>query len=198
MWRRIWSQITGRHASCRHEVLLLAALSLSLLNGATAAQTYTIGAIEIDNPWARATPKGASIGGAYMTIVNKGAEADRLVSVSVAAADKAEVHQMVTDKGVMSMRPVQGGLEIKPGQTVVLGPGSFHLMLFGLKQPLMQGQRLKATLDFAKAGKIDLEYPIESIGAQGPSAAAGADHGAMDHGTTDHGAMGHGTMAPVH
>lgn len=198
MRRRIWKQTTARHASLRREVLLLAALSLSLLNGAAAAQTYTVGAIEIDNPWARATPKGASIGGAYMTIVNKGAEADRLVGVSTAVADKAEVHQMVMDKGVMSMRPVQGGLEIKPGQTVVLGPGSFHLMLFGLKQPLMQGQRLKATLDFAKAGKIDLEYAIESIGAQGPSAAAGPDHGAMDHGTMDHGAMGHGTMAPVH
>jgi copper(I)-binding protein len=158
------------------------------LSNAAAAQTYTVGAIEINNPWARATPKGASIGGAYMTIVNKGTETDRLVGISTTAADKSEIHQMVMDNGVMSMRPVQGGLEIKPGQTVVLSPGSFHLMLFGLKQPLMQGDKLKATLDFAKAGKIDLDYAIESIGAQGPSAAAGADHGAM----------GHGTTAPVH
>jgi copper(I)-binding protein len=92
------------------------------------------------------------------------------------------------DNGVMTMRPVPGGLEIKPGETVVLNPGAFHIMVMGLKQPLTQGEKLKATLEFAKAGKLDLEYPIESIGAQGPSAAStpagkpgmpGMDHGSM-------------------
>jgi hypothetical protein len=60
-------------------------------------------------------------------------------------------------------------------------------MLMGLKQPLTQGARMKATLDFAKAGKVELEYVVESIGAQGPSDAASTiDHGAMDHGAIDH------------
>ncbi len=118
-----------------------------------------------------------------MTITNKGAEADRLVTISMPVAAKSEVHQMVMDKGVMSMRPVPGGLEIKPGQTVVLNPESFHLMLMGLKQPLTQGERVKATLDFAKAGKLDLEFVVELMGAQGPSGVmpAGMDHGTMDH-----------------
>jgi periplasmic copper chaperone A len=165
-----------------HKILLLAAV-LVLSVGAAAAETYTVGSIEVGNPWARATPKGASVGGAYMTITNKGSEADRLIGVSSPVANKLEVHQMSMDKGVMSMRPVQGGLEIKPGQTVVLNPESFHLMLLGLKQPLTQGERVKATLDFAKAGKLDLEYVVESMGAQGPSVAApaGMDHGAMEH-----------------
>jgi periplasmic copper chaperone A len=166
-----------------HKIWLLAAI-LSLSGGAAAAETYAAGSIEVANPWARATPKGASIGGAYMTITNKGPEADRLTSISSPVAGKLEVHQMSMDKGVMSMRPVAGGLEIKPGQTVVLNPESFHLMLIGLKQPLVQGERVKATLDFAKAGKLDLEYVVESMGAQGPSQAAapgGMDHGAMDH-----------------
>ena len=112
MTRRISNPSTSRHATPRRQVLLLAALSLSLLSNAAAAQTFTVGAIEIDNPWARATPKGASIGGAYMTIVNKGTETDRLVGISTTAADKSEIHQMVMDNGVMSMRPVQGGLEV--------------------------------------------------------------------------------------
>ena len=165
-----------------HKVWLLAA-ALSLSSGAAMAETYAAGPIEVANPWARATPKGASIGGAYMTIINKGPEADRLISISSPIAGKLEVHQMSMDKGVMSMRPVAGGLEIKPGQTVVLNPESFHLMLIGLKQPLVQGERVKATLDFAKAGRLDLEYVVESMGAQGPSQAAapgGMDHGAMD------------------
>ena len=113
---------------------LLAAF-LTLAGGAALAKTYTVGSIEIGNPWARATPKGAPVGGAYMIITNKGAEADRLISVASPAASQIEVHQMSMDNGVMSMRPVPGGLEIKPGQTVVLNPESFHLMLMVLKQP---------------------------------------------------------------
>jgi len=165
-----------------HKIWLLAAI-LSLTGGAAAAETFTVGSIEIDNPWARATPKGASVGGTYMAITNKGPEADRLIGASSPAASKLEVHQMAVDNGVMSMRPVQGGLEIKPGQTVVLKPESLHLMMIGLKHPLAQGERVKATLDFAKAGKLDLEYVVESMGARGPGGAApaGMDHGAMDH-----------------
>jgi copper(I)-binding protein len=168
--------------SWTHTIWFLAAI-LSLWGGAASAETYTVGSIEIGNPWARATPKGASVGGAYMTITNKGAEADRLIGASSPIASQMEVHQMTMDKGVMAMRPVQGGLEIKPGQTVVFNPESFHFMLIGLKQPLAQGERLKATLEFAKAGQLALEYAVESMGAKGPSGAAPAsiDHGAMDH-----------------
>jgi copper(I)-binding protein len=169
------------HKIWKHTIWLLAAI-LSLRGGAAAAETFTAGSIEISNPWARATPKGASVGGAYMTITNNGTEPDRLVGASSPVAKQAEVHQMSMDKGVMSMRPVRGGLEIKPGQTVVFNPESFHLMLTGLKQPLGQGERVRATLDFAKAGKVDLELVVESMGAQGPSGAAPArmDHGSMD------------------
>jgi periplasmic copper chaperone A len=177
MKHEIW-----KHKILNHKIWLLA-MVLSLAGGAAAAETYTVGSIEIGNPWARATPKGASVGGAYMTITNKGSEADRLIGVSSPVANQLEVHQMTMNNGVMSMRPVKGGLEIKPGQTVVFSPDSFHLMLMGLKQPLAQGERVKATLEFAKAGKLDLEYMVESMGAQGPSGAApaGMDPGAMDH-----------------
>jgi copper(I)-binding protein len=181
-WKyRIWS----------HRNLLLAA-ALCVWGGAAAAETYTVGAIEVANPWARATPKGAPVGGAYMTITNKGTEADRLVGASTPAAGLAQVHQMSMDNGVMTMRPVEGGLEIKPGQTVVLAPNSFHIMMTGLKQPMAQGEHVKATLDFAKAGKLDVEFVVESMGAQGPSAAAPAmDHGAMGNGTMGNMKMNH-------
>jgi copper(I)-binding protein len=157
------------------EIWLLAAV-LSLLGGAAGAETHTVGSIKIGNPWARATPKGAPVGGAYMTITNKGAEADRLMGAASPVASEVEIHQMSIDNGVMSTRRVKAGLEIKPGQTLVFNPESLHLML-----PLAQGERVKPTLEFAKAGKIDLEYVVESIGAQGPGGAAPAnmDPGAM-------------------
>jgi periplasmic copper chaperone A len=160
-----------RYAALSSTALLCALLSLAT-GTRLAAQTYTAGSIEIANPWARATPKGATVGGGYMTITNKGTEADTLLGGSSPVAAKLEVHQMSMKNGVMTMRPVSGGLEIKPGQTVVLDPDSFHVMIMGLKQPLTQGEHLKATLDFAKAGKVDVEYVVGSIGARGPENAA--------------------------
>jgi periplasmic copper chaperone A len=160
----------------RYAALSAAALSCALLSFATGtpvwAETYTVGSIEIANPWARATPKGASVGGGYMTITNKGSEPDRLLGGSSPVAAKLEVHQMSMNNGTMTMRPVPGGLEIKPGQTVVFNPDSFHIMIMGLKQPLSQGEHVKATLDFAKAWKVEIEYVVGSVGARGPENAA--------------------------
>lgn len=145
------------------------AVVLSISAGAAAAEDYKVGTIEIGNPWARATPKGATVAGAYMKISNKGSAPDRLVGGSTAIADRFEVHSMEMEKGVAKMRPVEGGLEIKPGATVELKPGSFHVMLVGLKQPLAKGQKVKATLEFEKAGKVDVEYAVEALGASAPA-----------------------------
>ena len=117
-------------------------------------------------PWARATPKGASVGGGYMTITNTGAAPDRLVGGSTDIAKSFEVHEMKMDGGVMKMRSVAGGLEIKPGQTVTLDPSGYHVMFVGLKDQLKQGGHFKATLDFAKAGKVDVDFVVEGIGAK--------------------------------
>jgi copper(I)-binding protein len=141
------------------------------VGGAAAAEEYSVGTIQIGNPWTRATPKGSTVAGAYMTITNKGSAPDRLVSGSSAVADRFEVHSMVMDGGVAKMRPVDGGLEIKPGETVELKPGGFHVMLTGLKQPLDKGQKVKATLEFEKAGKVEVEYTVEALGAASPSPA---------------------------
>jgi periplasmic copper chaperone A len=129
------------------------------------AEDVMAGALKISAPWARATPKGASVGGGYMTITNTGTTPDRLMGGSTNVADQFDVHEMKMDNGVMKMRPVIGGLEIKPGQTVKLDPAGYHIMLVGLKQQLKEGEHFKATLDFAKAGKVDVDFTIESMGA---------------------------------
>ena len=153
----------------------LLALALSTWAGDAIAEDYSVGTIAIDKPWTRATPKGATVAGAYMTLRNKGPAPDRLVGGSSAAAGRFEVHSMVMEQGVAKMRPVEGGLEIKPGETVELKPGSFHVMLVGLKEPLQKGQKVKGTLEFEKAGKVDIEYAVEPLGATVP-AAGGHQH----------------------
>jgi copper(I)-binding protein len=148
--------------------VILLAIALLLSAGNAVAGDYSIGSIQVGNPWTRATPKGSAVAGAYMTISNKGTVSDRLVGGSSPIAGQFEVHSMVMEQGVAKMRPVEGGLEVKPGETVELKPGGFHVMLTGLKQPLEKGQKVKGTLEFEKAGKVDIEYAVEAVGA--PSA----------------------------
>jgi copper(I)-binding protein len=148
-------------------VFVLAAV-LSISTGGAIAEDYSTGTMQISRPWTRVTPKGATVAGGYMTITNKGSAPDRLLGGSSAVAGRFEIHSMVTEQGVAKMRPVEGGLEIKPGETVELKPGSFHVMLMGLKQPLERGQKVKGTLEFEKAGKVDIEYAVEPIGATTP------------------------------
>ena len=148
--------------------LWLAAV-LALAANAALAHEYKAGSLEIKHPWARATPKGAAVAGGYTTIINKGTAADRLVGFSSPAAGKFEIHEMTLEGGVMKMRPLPNGIEIKPGATVELKPGSYHLMFLELKQPLEQGQRVKGTLQFERAGAVEIEYAIEAIGTTTPA-----------------------------
>ena len=148
------------------------------------AADYMLGSIRISQPWARATPKGASTGAAYMTVTNKGTTPDRVSCASSDASAKCQIHSMTMDNGVMKMRPVEGGLEIKPGETITLKPSGFHVMLVDLKSPLEQGKTVEVTLQFEKAGTVKVEFPVAAIGAAAPGTQM--DHGGMQ---MDHGNM---------
>jgi periplasmic copper chaperone A len=152
-----------RHAT---PLVILAAL-LSALAGPAGAQTasYKLGDIVIQAPWARATPAGAKVGGAYLKITNNGSQPDRLVGASLTGAREVEVHEMSMSNNVMKMRHLKDGLEIKAGQTVELKPGGYHLMLTGLGDGLKQGQKLKGSLTFEKAGTVEIEYAVAPVGA---------------------------------
>ena len=130
------------------------------------ARDYKAGSLDIADLWSRATPKGSSVAAGYMKIKNTGSTSDRLVSGSSEVAAKFEVHEMTMENGIAKMRPVKGGLEIKPGDTVELKPGSFHVMFVDLKAPLTAGDRIKATLVFEKAGTVNVEYDVLAMGAE--------------------------------
>ena len=149
------------------------------------AQEVKAGDLVISRAWSRATPGGSKVASGYLTIENKGANADRLIGGSTAIAAKLEVHEMTMSKGVMTMHPAEGGLAIPAGKTVTLSPGAYHLMITELKTPLKEGSTFAATLQFEHAGKIDVTFNVQGIGAKGPAggpARDDKDHGAMDHG----------------
>jgi len=159
-------------------MLACAAALLALSGGSSQAQEVKAGDLVIMQPWSRATPGGAKIAGGYLTIENKGTAPDRLTAASGDIAGKVEIHEMAMNNGVMTMRPLEKGLEIEPGKTVKLAPGGYHLMLMELKNPLRQGEKVPLDLQFEKAGKVAVSLDVQGVGAQGPAAAghSGGQH----------------------
>ena len=153
----------------------VAALVFAICTAGTGhADDVMIGTLKLTAPWARATPKGATVGGGYLTITNTGNAADRLVGGASDVSSRFEIHEMSMDKGVMKMREITSGVEIKPGQTFRLEPSGYHIMFVGLKQPLKEGDHIKATLQFEKAGNASVDFVVQGIGARsGGSASQG-------------------------
>ena len=145
----------------------LAAAALLLSAGFATAHEFKAGPLKIGHPWSRATPAGAKVGGGYLSIENTGSAADRLVSVSVPFAARAEVHEMAVKDGIMTMRPLDNGVDVPAGAKVEFKPGGYHIMFMDLKQQLKQGEMMKGTLTFEKAGTVDVEFKVDSIAAQG-------------------------------
>jgi periplasmic copper chaperone A len=172
----VFAQNRGVTMNKRSIVLTGSIVALSALCGVALAGDYKVGALEIDNPWSRAVPNGAKVAAGYMIIKNTGTEPDRLVSGSTPVAGRFEVHEMSMDKGVMKMRPLPSGLEIKPGATVELKPGSLHIMMMDLKRPIQRGKPFKASLMFEKAGEVDVDFTVEAMGATATSSHGMAHH----------------------
>ncbi|MFG1372931.1 copper chaperone PCu(A)C [Xanthobacter oligotrophicus] len=143
----------------------LAAGALILTAQAPMAHEFKAGSIEVDHPWSRATPGGASVAAGYLTLKNTGTAPDRLVSVTAPFAGRVELHEMAVKDGVMTMRPLPDGVAIPAGGSVALKPGSYHIMFLNLKEPLKEGAKVDATLTFEKAGAVAVQFQVESVGA---------------------------------
>ena len=134
------------------------------------------GTITITGTWTRATPAGAKVAGGYLTITNSGKDADTLIGGTLATAAKVELHEMSLLDGVMRMKPLEQGVEIKPGETVEFKPGGYHVMFIGLSAPVTEGEMLAGTLIFQRAGTIAIHYHAAGIGAAAPGPMEHGDH----------------------
>jgi copper(I)-binding protein len=156
------------HFRCAHAVLLS---TLLLAAGLASAQTAPV---KIEGAWARATVPGQQGTGAFMNITAR--EGLRLVGLTSPVAGVAEVHEMKMEGDVMKMRAIPG-LDLPAGQTVQLKPGSYHLMLMALKQPLVKDSTVPVTLRFQNVkgveSKLELMLPV-ALKAPGAAAMPGS------------------------
>ncbi|MDO1582575.1 copper chaperone PCu(A)C [Rhizobium oryzicola] len=151
------------------------------------AHGFKVGDIEIGHPYTRAMLPGAKVGGGYLKLTNEGATDDRLVSATSDRAASVQLHEMKIDGGIMIMRELQGGIPVPKRATVELKPGSYHVMFMNVAQPFKEGEIIKATLTFEKAGPVNVEF---AVGPAAGDASSMKQDGGMDdhsghHGHTD-------------
>lgn len=164
-----------------HAHRLLAVTLLSLVGTAWSQVT-------VSNAWVRATVPGQQATGMFANLTAK--HDSTLVSASSPVAATVEVHEMKMEGDVMKMRAV-ASLPLPAGQAVSLKPGSYHVMLMGLKKPLPDGSTVPVKLVVEDAQKkqstIDVKVPVKKMGPAPGGEHAGHDHG-QGHG---HGHGGH-------
>lgn len=151
-------------STIKRRLVCAALLSCLLLPAARAEEANVV----VTQAWTRATPGGSKVAGGYLVIENRGPAVDKLQSASTEVARKIEIHEMAVTDGVMTMRPVEGGLPIEAGSTVTFAPGGLHLMIVGLSAPLVRGDEVPVSLKFEKAGDIIVSFDVQAMGAPAP------------------------------
>lgn len=133
------------------------------------APMVEVGDITISGAFTRATLPNAPVAGGFLTLTNKGSEDDVLVSASSDVAQETQIHEMAMDGNVMKMRQLPDGLTLPAGESVALKPGGFHIMFMGLKGPLVEGESVEVTLNFAKAGPVAISLIVGAAAATAPA-----------------------------
>lgn len=132
---------------------------------ATAEQTTTQTAadvISIENPRIRATPPGQKVTGAFMVLNNASGNAYQLTSAQAEIANVTELHETSMHGETMQMKQVPN-IAIPANGQAILKPGSFHVMLIDLKQPVNEGENHKITLTFSDNSQKVVEAPVMKI-----------------------------------
>ncbi|MBL27562.1 MAG: hypothetical protein CMM50_08455 [Rhodospirillaceae bacterium] len=130
-------------------------LVLFLAAGPLAAQE-----VSVHDVWAKATPEGAPMGAAFLTVDNLGGD-DLLRSATSDVAEAVELHSHVMEDSVMRMRQIEG-VPIPAGSTVAFKPGGLHIMLIGLHSALQAGSSFPMTLIFDKAGPVTVNVTVKA------------------------------------
>jgi copper(I)-binding protein len=123
-----------------------------ILPAALIAGFASAAGMKLESAWARTSPPGAQVAAVYLRIDNTGGKSDRLLTIRSDVAASAEVHRTTVVEGIARMRPVST-LHVGADEIVAFEPGGLHVMLFGLKQPLLAGQTFQVELGFELSGK---------------------------------------------
>jgi len=115
--------------------------------------------LTVTNAWSRTTPPGVTVGVVYFTLKNDTGKSDRLLKISSPIAAKVQVHRTEIQDGMARMREV-AVLHVDANQSVEFAPNGMHVMLMGLKKPLVEGQKFQLDLLFEVAGPRKVQVVV--------------------------------------
>lgn len=145
-------------------------LCAGLLTMLAAGQAFA-DEVNVSKAWTRATAPGQDSASVQLTITSK--KDATLVGVASGSALSGEIHSMVMEGDVMKMRALES-LPLPAKTPVTLGADGNHLMLIGLKNPLIAGRKLPfaLTVKFADGSTTILRVlavikPLETTSDEG-------------------------------
>ncbi len=134
-------------------------ISMTFLLALLLSSCGKAGEFKVMDAWARPGNAGDN-SAVYFIISNATDTTDTLLSAKTDVASAAEVHMSMMDaNGVMSMQ-MQESVPVPAQQEVIFKPGGLHVMLVGLSQDLKVGDVITMTLNFDKAGSIEIQAPV--------------------------------------
>lgn len=129
----------------------------------------------IEDAYLRSSTPQSTSGAAFLMLMNRSGSDDRLIGAASDVAEKVELHSHTQDaNGVMRMGEIEGGIRIANDERHMFTRGADHLMFMGLNRPLLQGYMIKVTLEFEKAGPVEVDIIVDQDRKPGS--------GKMDHG----------------
>ena len=125
----------------------------------TAAVTTSAGLSAVA-PWARPADAGKNTA-VYLQLENTLPDGDSLIGVRSEGAERAALHESVMEGATMRMRPMIG-VALPSGGRIAFRPMGPHVMLLRLRDPLVPGDTVEVTFDFASGRSLAVRAGVRT------------------------------------
>ena len=132
--------------------LVAAIAAIALATSLSACTTVEVQPqeLQVTDGWVRVSEYSDHVDGmtgAFATFDNHTDHDITIVGGTAEIAGMVQVHEVLMLDGEMKMQEKEGGIVIPAGESVTLEPGGLHIMLMGLKKPILVGDKVTLTID---------------------------------------------------
>jgi copper(I)-binding protein len=142
---------------------VILATQFVLLAPVLSAQTKAAQNLHVSGAYIRTMPPGRTTTAGFLTITNHGTADCKVISASSPLSDRIEFHEHLHSDGMIRMRPVDGGIVLSAGETVVFKPGGLHIMLFNVEQALVGGDSTQFVFNTDHCGSVQFSAEVHSL-----------------------------------